>query len=348
MKDVPPGSALRHHLEHTQQCRRLPVPLAGEPVTVRHQALDGDAGQLAQAAEVLEVRGERGEAAVVEEGPQAQFLAGGVAQRLAPIPARSQLGDHLVAVVVLLGERVDLGVRHGVHDGDEIVDAPGVHREAEDALGLDLVPLGHGDVPHDAADPGHPQRPGGVPPRGRASPRLDPCGDDRVAHVPGHDLAGHAEAGLDVAELAVAVRRLVEVHEVHVDLRPRQRHVGLRVQMEQGFAQRLQAADPHLRGREGVHPGDHADAFVGRGGVEAGAPDGVGRGQHGPPDQADAERRAERLRDLARLVLDLAQRLLPVQRLAAGEEPDLDAVVRCARSCAGLPHSGDTSSACWP
>ena len=51
----------------------------------------------------------------------------------------------------------------------------------------------------------------------RADPRGRRCGS---ADVPGDGLAGHAEPGLDVAELAVAVRGLVEVHEVHVDRRP--------------------------------------------------------------------------------------------------------------------------------
>ena len=46
-----------------QQRRGLPVALAAEAVAVGHQPLHGEAGQLAQAAEVLEVRGEGAEAA---------------------------------------------------------------------------------------------------------------------------------------------------------------------------------------------------------------------------------------------------------------------------------------------
>jgi len=62
-------SAFGHDLQDAQQRGGLPVALAGEPVAVRHEALDGEPRQLAQPAEVLEVRGERGEAAVIEEGP---------------------------------------------------------------------------------------------------------------------------------------------------------------------------------------------------------------------------------------------------------------------------------------
>jgi hypothetical protein len=62
------------------------------------------------------------------------------------------------------------------------------------------------------------------------------------------------------AGLAVAVRGLVEVHEVHVDVGPGQVAVELRVQVAERLAQRAEAGDPHLGGREGVHPQDHAGA----------------------------------------------------------------------------------------
>ena len=78
--------------------RRLPVALAAEAVAVGHQPLHGEAGELAQAAEVLEVRRERAEAAVVEELAQPGLDAGRVAQRLGPLAARAQLGGDVVGV----------------------------------------------------------------------------------------------------------------------------------------------------------------------------------------------------------------------------------------------------------
>jgi hypothetical protein len=45
----------------------------------------------------------------------------------------------------------------------------------------------------------------------------------RVGHVADDGLARQASRDVDVAELPVAVRGLVEVHEVHVDGGPRQR-----------------------------------------------------------------------------------------------------------------------------
>ena len=122
-----------------------------------------------------------------------------------------------------------------------------------------------------------------LPARCGPRPRGDPALDRRVAHVAGDGLARHAQAGLDVPELAVAVGGLVQVHEVHVDGVPRQSDIGLRVQVKQRLLQRAQAGDPHLGRGEGVHPGDHADAGVLGVGLQADPPDSVGVDQHGLP-----------------------------------------------------------------
>ena len=146
-----------------------------------------------------------------------------------------------------------------------------------------------------------------------------------IGDVAGHGLAGDPEPGLDVTELAVTVRGLVQVHEVHVDVRPRQGHVGLRVQVQQRLAERLKTADPHLRGGERVHPRDQADARVIGVGVEAEPPDGRRVGEHRLPHHADHDLRrgVERLRDHLGLAGHLAQGLLAIKALAARDEPDL-------------------------
>jgi hypothetical protein len=154
------------------------------------------------------------------------------------------------------------------------------------------------------------------------------AGRPRVGRVPGHGGARNPEPGLHVPELAVAVRGLVEVHEVHVDGRPRQRLVGLGVQVQQRLAERLQAADPHLGRGERVHPGDHADAVVVGVRGDHGGPDAGRVGQHRTPH--DPQRhllRPVQPRDhLLRLGGDLGERVLAVQALAAGQEPDLATV----------------------
>jgi hypothetical protein len=99
--------------------------------------------------------------------------------------------------------------------------------------------------------------------------------------------------------------------------------VHLGVQVQERLAQRVQATDPHLRRREGVHPDDDADAVVVRRGVQHRAPDLVGGEDDGLPDQLDGGLQpvGELPDHLPRLLGDLIERLGPVQRLAAGHEP---------------------------
>ena len=61
-----------------------------------------------------------------------------------------------------------------------------------------------------------------------------------------HHLAWNAHTGADMTELDVAMSRLVEVHEVHVDSVPRQLGVVLGVEVEQRLLESLQTLNPHL------------------------------------------------------------------------------------------------------
>ncbi len=184
------------HLEDPQQGRGLPVALAAEAVAVGHQPLDGEAGQLAQTAEVLEVGGEGAEPAVREELPQRRLDPRLVAHAVVPLSAGAQVGVPVVEVAVLLYQRVDGLVRDGVHDGDQVVDAPGVDRHAEADLGLDLVPLGHGDVAHVVAEPGQFQRPrAAAAPAAARAHDADPGTHPGVGDVAGDRRPRHAAAG---------------------------------------------------------------------------------------------------------------------------------------------------------
>ena len=69
-----------HRLDGGQQDRGLPVALAAESVAIGHQSLHRDTGQLAQAAEVLEIGGEGAEVAGLQELAQPQLDPRGVAQ----------------------------------------------------------------------------------------------------------------------------------------------------------------------------------------------------------------------------------------------------------------------------
>src|SRR5699024_10985953 len=246
-------------------------------------------------------------------------------QRLVALPALPQLGGDLVQLLVLGDQRIDISVVDRIHYCDQVVDAPGVHGDAEAQLRLGLVALGDGDAPHVVAEAGELQRVH-LGPAGRgAGPAADLGLHALVARVAHDGLAVHAQAGGDVAELAVAVRGLVEVHEVHVDRGPGQLDVRLGVQVQQRGAQRIQALDPHLRGGEGVHQGDDAHAGRVRVPGQGDLADRVTVGEHRLPEDLhrDVARGIERLGDGAGLLGDLDERLGAVQALAAGQEPDL-------------------------
>ena len=63
-----------------------------------------------------------------------------------------------------------------------------------------------------------------------------------------NDLAPDSESCADEPELAVSVRGLVQVHEVHVDAVVGELLVELRMQVEHGLFQGFQRSYPHLGG----------------------------------------------------------------------------------------------------
>ena len=65
--------ARAHHGGGAHEHRGLPVALGAEAVAVGHEALHGEPGQLPQRRRGPRTRGERGEAAGLEEVPQAEL-----------------------------------------------------------------------------------------------------------------------------------------------------------------------------------------------------------------------------------------------------------------------------------
>ena len=229
-----------------------------------------------------------------------------------------------VQLLVFAGQGLRRAVGDGVHRLGEVADAIAVRGEAEFHLGGDLVALGDRDLAHIVAKAAEFRALPIVPGARGAHPGADAVLNFRVGPMAHDDFAGKTHARVDEARLPVAVRRLVKVHEVHVDRVPGQVAIELGMEMHERLFQRVQPAHPHFRRRKRVHPKDQAGA-VGIGiRVEAKLGDLVRRRQQGLEAGPQREFRLlrERPRDLSSVRRDLLKRSRPVEMLRAANEPD--------------------------
>ena len=211
----------------------LPIALGGEAVAVGHQALRGEARQLVEAVEVLERGGESLEAAGDEELAQSEFLARRVAQARVTRAAFGELGNDLIELGVFVDQLRRPPVLDAVDPPDQVADAVAVARKTEAHFGRHLVAFGDRDRTHIVAETAEcaalPVMPGA---RG-AHPGADALLRLGVGPMTDDDFAIEAHARVDEPRFAVAVRRLIEVHEIHVDGVPRQLAIELGVEMEE-------------------------------------------------------------------------------------------------------------------
>ena len=239
-------------------------------------------------------------------------------------PPRRRSRNDLVAFLVFVRQGLRLGVRNGVDCVGKIAHAVAIDCEAELHFGPDLVAFGHGNLAHVVAETAELRALPIVPRARRAHPGTDPVLDFRVRPMADDDFAVQAHARMQEPRLAVAMRGLVEVHEVHVDRRPGQVAIELRVQVQERLFQRIEAADPHFGRREGVHPEDQAGAILVRIRLHAELRDFVGRGQERL--EHDFERQFRRVRQAARHSVSVGRHLLqrsrPVEMLRAANKPD--------------------------
>ena len=316
---------LRHHLQRAQQRGRLPVALGAESIASRHQTLRGQARQLRQAVQIFECCGESGEVAFLQELRQPELDPRRLAHRIMPIATGAQVRAHEVSRLVFRRQRVNLGIADLIYHRGQVAHTIAVHLVAELRLGRHLVAFSDRDIAHIVAEARHLHalrfRPCGRRPRPNADLRLRQL----IAPMPHDRLAPQTQPAHHEAEFAVAVRRLIQIHEVHVNLGPGDVAIVLRVKVQKRLPQRGQTGDPVLRRRKCVHPGDHADAITVAVGSPAKRVNLLGCRQHRLKDDLQRDRRCriQRRRDFPRMRADLLNRLRPVQMLTAGQEPNL-------------------------
>ena len=135
---------------------------------------------------------------------------------------------------------------------------------AELHLSRNLIAFGDRHLAHVVTEPAElcsvPVVPGG----GSAAPGAELVLEGLVLPKSDHDFAVEAHSGHDEAVLTIPVRRLIQVHEVHVDGVPCDLAVVLSVEMEYGLAEEFQAVDPHLGRRERMAPGNQPNAVGAR------------------------------------------------------------------------------------
>ncbi len=122
--------------------------------------------------------------------------------------------------------------------------------------------------------------------------------------------------------------RLVQIHEVHVNRGPGNLAVELRVEVYQRLMERLEPGDPHLGGRERVHPGRQANAVRLAVGSLAHVKDRLGRGKHGFTDNADRQlfRISQTLSNDSCVIVNFDQRFFAVKILTACDEPHFELI----------------------
>ena len=281
MNDVPPGNPSPMTFIARTRAAVFQSPSPAEAVALGHQPLRREARKLPQSVQVFERRREALEAALLEKGAQAQFEPRAIKQGFVPGAGLAQFRSDGIELLVFAGQGLGLGVGDGVHLGREVADAVAVGREAEFHLGRNLVALGDRHLTHVVAEAAEFRPLPIVPGARRAHPGADAVLHLRIRPMADDDFARQTHARVDEARLPVAVGRLVQVHEVHVDRVPRQVAIELGVEMHERLLKRVEPAHPHFRRRKRMHPNDQAGAARIGIRVEAKLRDLVGRGQQG-------------------------------------------------------------------
>ncbi len=158
----------------------------------------------------------------------------------------AQLSRHLVAFLIFGAKPGNICIAHVVHVLHQIAYAITIDRIAKTRLSRNFVAFGDCDLAHVVAEASEFSALQIVPSPRAAHPCGDALFDFRIGPVSHHYLTVKAQACVNKTRLAIAVCGLIEVHEIHVNLAPRQITVELCMQMQKRLPQSAKTADPHL------------------------------------------------------------------------------------------------------
>jgi hypothetical protein len=159
--------------------------------------------------------------------------------------ASQRLGNVVLALVIA-HQPVSFRIAHLLHPLHQISPTIAVHRIAQPNLCLDFVALGNGDVSHVVSEARDFEMLSVVPGARRAGPGGQLLDDVSILPVADDYFAIQAQPAADESELAIAMGGLIEIHEIHVDRRPRQIAIELGMQVDKGFRERLAFASSRI------------------------------------------------------------------------------------------------------
>ena len=235
-------SSLGHSEQNRAESRSLVVALRTEAHALCHEILRRDSGELVQPVEILERIGERAYIFPCDELVESRFIFSLLAD------SGDVVRRHRVLFGVFSHFSVYLGFGNAVGDLHYVAYTVVVHVPAEAYLAFNAVAVSDCDITHIVSKHCNSQSPAERYCGSRMSESADLLYNVLVLIVACNDLALNAEPCADEPELAVAVRRLVEVHEVHVDAVVGELLVELRMQVEHWLFQGFQRSYPHLGG----------------------------------------------------------------------------------------------------
>ena len=173
------------------------------------------------------------EVAIFQKRPHADFNFGRIPQRAVLRTPFAQRFHQRVAVGIFRYQLVDISIGNLIDNRYQIADAVRIHRHAEGHFSGYFIAIRYGYLPHVIAEANHFHRLQFV---GRYS-NPAPVGNffQHIVLLPvaNHDFPIQPHSRHHKPKLPVAVSRLVEVHEVHVDGTPGNVAVKLGMEMEQ-------------------------------------------------------------------------------------------------------------------